>query len=414
MFKLMMAILVFTSGALAQQQAEIPHLPIDSSGYSYLPYSQTVQVPLRDAWDLTDGMEPIIDMGVRNLEWLQNINEKSKKNISISKPENMRAYPVHSPRIYNREIVLQEFNELKAALPEVMHKVLFENAPLTDKIPLEQAEYEEWALKVDRTYQSAARWRMMQSYLPALAARRTKDVRGYYFLKDIQNLDQKLVKVPTMPADEKEKYTTALVLLCVNANLSVSTCTAELQRHLQQNTTLTFKNKYWARAKTVWNGYFDIPYFGKFPDVRWSKNNLSEARVPFRRPATTELEDFLKLNIEDEWQWESWKLIVDFDLSSTSAIDVRFEPGITPHVPGLGSNIIYMDANAPLSEWDVQWTIRHEFGHNLGFPDCYHEFYDTEKSVIIGYQIDIDDLMCSRRGELKARHFEQMKEAYFN
>jgi len=52
-----------------------------------------------------------------------------------------------------------------------------------------------------------------------------------------------------------------------------------------------------------------------------------------------------------------------------------FEPGVTPHVNGIGGRIITMDANAPLDDYDVSWTIRHEYGHVLGFPDCYVEFY---------------------------------------
>jgi hypothetical protein len=72
-----------------------------------------------------------------------------------------------------------------------------------------------------------------------------------------------------------------------------------------------------------------------------------------------------------------------------------------------------MDENRNIQDYDVKWTIRHEFGHILGLPDCYVEFYDAKKAVMIDYQIDITNLMCSRRGHLQAKHYEELKRNYY-
>jgi hypothetical protein len=72
-----------------------------------------------------------------------------------------------------------------------------------------------------------------------------------------------------------------------------------------------------------------------------------------------------------------------------------------------------MDGNRNIDEYSARWTIRHEYGHVLGFPDCYLEFYDVETETMINYQLDITDLMCSRRGAFKVNHFDQLKAAYF-
>ena len=71
-----------------------------------------------------------------------------------------------------------------------------------------------------------------------------------------------------------------------------------------------------------------------------------------------------------------------------------------------------MDANQPLTEYDAQWTIRHEFGHVLGLPDCYVEFYIQERGVIMNYQLDIDNIMCSRRGHVKETNVQELERAY--
>jgi hypothetical protein len=68
-----------------------------------------------------------------------------------------------------------------------------------------------------------------------------------------------------------------------------------------------------------------------------------------------------------------------------------------------------MDTNVPLWQYHARWTIRHEFGHTLGFPDCYIEFYDTKAGQMVSFQIDTSNLICSRRGKLQARHDEELK-----
>ena len=71
------------------------------------------------------------------------------------------------------------------------------------------------------------------------------------------------------------------------------------------------------------------------------------------------------------------------------------------------------DANTPLEEYEVQWTIRHEFGHILRLPDYYVEFYDTHEDIAINYQLDTTDLMCSRAGDFNERIYTELKRVYF-
>jgi bacillopeptidase F (M6 metalloprotease family) len=72
-----------------------------------------------------------------------------------------------------------------------------------------------------------------------------------------------------------------------------------------------------------------------------------------------------------------------------------------------------MDANQSIEEDDSKLVIRHEFGHILGFPDCYHEFYDTELDGFVNYQLDTTDIMCSGTGAMTERMYKELKRVYF-
>jgi hypothetical protein len=93
---------------------------------------------------------------------------------------------------------------------------------------------------------------------------------------------------------------------------------------------------------------------------------------------------------------------------------LKFEAGVVPHVNGLGGNEIVMDSTQPIEEYESQWTIRHEYGHVIGLPDCYHEFYDSELGAFVNYQLDVTDLMCSRAGNMKERIYKELVRVYRN
>lgn len=391
----------------------IPHIPIDSAGPHYKAYISSEMSLFRPMEEVQDSLQPVLRMGERNLEWLKEINKNQKDKISLTTPENMQAFPIEAPRVYNVSIILDEFNGLKNTLPAEMADILFSSKALPKSLPISKEEYIQWAFKVDRNYQIAVRWRMMEPYLGQLAARKYQDVRGYYYLKDISNLNEVLNDYINLDQELQDELKLALVGICFNTRRNENRCIDEFNSALNIATGLvSMKNRYWGNSENIWNGYFDIPRFSTYRGLFWPAANPNIARVPFKY-VSEPIKSFLKENIEDEYQFGDFKLIADFEMQHSNAVRVVFQPGIVPHVKGLGSNTMYMDSNTPLDQWDVQWTIRHEFGHVLGLPDCYHEFYDSNQGVIIGYQIDITDLMCSRRGVMNERIYDQLKAAYY-
>ncbi len=134
--------------------------------------------------------------------------------------------------------------------------------------------------------------------------------------------------------------------------------------------------------------------------------------MPFATPSRQDVADWLKSNVEDEMHLNGWQMRVDYRNDNNLA-RIQFEAGATPHVNALGGDHIFMDANRNLNDYEVSWTIRHEFAHVLGLPDCYVSFYDVKREVMVNYQIDTTNLMCSRRGHFQPKHYDELKKHYF-
>jgi hypothetical protein len=348
-------------------------------------------------------------MGRRNLEWIRFMNQSRPEGaqLSFTSEATQTGIPVSNPNVYSPDLIEADFNQLRASLPEELKRVIFDGASFTNDPPIAEELYIEWGRKMDRLYGTANRWQMMSPYLNQLEARRWMDVRGHYWLTREAGLANKLANWAGLEAAEKSRLRPWLIGICLNSRRSLSSCESELTTNERNENITPFHTRYAPGALAVWNDFFRLDV--RRSDAVWSRNPF-EMKLPFQDPRDQAVRDFLA-NIEDEWKRPNWNLRLDYR-SSGNIPFVTFVAGATPNVNGLGGNGITMDANQPLTEYNVRWTIRHEFGHVLGFKDCYVEFYDSNVRVIVNYQLDVSDLMCSRRGKLLDLHLNELMRVY--
>jgi hypothetical protein len=195
----------------------------------------------------------------------------------------------------------------------------------------------------------------------------------------------------------------------MNSNLSLAACENRVKRAEAAGTLGTEFATSSATSAQVWRSFFDIPSYAVRRDVDHRDPNVM--LVTFNTPSIPKFIPYLQDNIEDEFQWGTWGIKMVFGNYPNGAL-LKFETGVVPHVNGLGGNEIVMDSNQPIEEYESQWTIRHEYGHVIGLPDCYHEFFDSQLGAFVNYQLDVTDLMCSRAGDMNERIYQELTRVY--
>jgi hypothetical protein len=401
---------MMTAVQVRAETASSPHFDLEMSSAEYQRALGSLHF-----FQTSGPLQNILDSGKRNMQWLEYINSfrDDAHKIHLTRVGEETGIPIDAPKKYSEQTVLTDFAKWRQEAPAQMVSVLTQAANLTQNPSVSEAMYVEWARKLDHIYQTDARWILMQPAMSYLQDRKAADVRGTYFLERVPDLQSELANWAKLAPDRQVQFRDWLLSICYNSEGLSDSCAEDLKDAEQAGTLFTYFQNYQQAGKDRWNSFFQIPKNRQ--DVRWTAQDSAEMKVPFLIPSSATILSFLRDNIEDEWKTALWNLRLDFQSAAdpSSIPHMEFSPGVTPHVNKLAGNIITMDQNAPLDEWDVRWTIRHEFGHVLGFLDCYVEYYEPSEKVIVSYQLDVTNLMCSRQGRLQTQHFAALKKAYY-
>lgn len=396
--------------SIGQAQA-VHHLPLEMSFEEYqalyAELKQTKSATIKDVF-----VRESIDAGEKMSSWIKiiNANRTEENAIRLTSKGTQRGIPIETPSKYGPSTIKVNLLKLKAEMPQELVSVIFGESDISKTPIIEDTEFIKWCRKVSGNYQSAVRWTGMQEWLPHYAKRKAQDIRGFYFLRNLENLDEHLSKFDELSTEQAASIKEALIGICLNSGKTQKSCERKINKAIKKKELVSFKNSFWAIAVKNWNGFYEISDPRK--DVVWTRKSPGVMQVVFKDPKNPEIANWLKDNIEDEFQLteKSWTLELNFIPGKSGTAFIEFQKNVTPHVSG--GNKVVMDANTELEEYGVKWTIRHEFGHILRIPDCYHEFYDKKENLMINYQLDVTDLMCSRAGAMNDRIFRELQKHY--
>lgn len=349
--------------------------------------------------------------GNRLALWLSHENSRrgADRQLRLTSQGTRRGIPIDAPSIYSQKTVAKELERLATELPATMIEVLAgEEFPAL--LPLSDADFVVVARKVDRNYQTAARYKSLLPWLEHYKRAKAEDIRAYYYFKENGWTAQKFEAFDTFSNDVKKELRFLLQELCLNSNETALSCQRSIKNAERRKQLPSLFVELFSAGQKTWSDFFVVPDYAVRQDISW--NHPDRAQIPFNTPEAERFIPYLRDNIQDEFKFNDWKLELNFGVFANGP-RLKFESGTVPHVDRLGGNNIVMDSNQSIEEYESQWVIRHEFGHVLGLPDCYHEFYDQNLGAFVNYQLDTTDLMCSRAGNMNERIFLELERVYF-
>lgn len=386
-----------------------PHLDLEMTSNEYRmhlkAYKKSLSLYLDDK-----PVAQALAMGERLSQWIafENSHRDPSLAIRLTSSSTRRGIPIDSPSIYSDKTIERDLEKAKNQISGEVWSVLMENISFPNSLPISDEEFIKQGRLLDRIYQTAARYKSLKPYIFYYKVAIKNDVRGYYYFWKNNIKSEDLTPTSRIGSEKLETVLLSLIRLCLNSGISSSNCKSTVEKSKDTDTLNILYDKWFVAGKKNWDSFFNIPNTGRRSDVEWSDNKMV---VPFNTPDEQKFQNYLKDNIEDEFKWNDWSLILNFG-SYSNGPRLVFQAGSVPHVNGLGGNEIVMDNNQPIEEYESKWTIRHEFGHVIGFPDCYHEFYDESLEAFVNYQLDITDLMCSRAGNMNERIFQELVKQY--
>jgi len=356
--------------------------------------------------------QPILDLGKRAVTWLNLVNSHRDNDhrLNLADRNTKNPVPPEKPSVTSVDLILQKYNTRVTEIPDAMRPFLIDKKDLVETPPIDDETFLKSIRDINGVYQTAIRWLGEEPYLNDYASNDIYDIRGYYFVqKDIPTNENKLSHFFTATTADQKTMTDWLISMCHNSEILKDKCQAELQTATTDELVFAFYKKYLANAQKAYADFFTVNPIRK--DISWSEDKFTITQN-FIDPKVAKVSNWLKTNIEEEWQNQGFKLIINFVEQNPISPYLEFVKGVTPHVSGDNWEKITMDPDYSLDDFNTQWTIRHEFGHILGFPDCYLEFYNKNEKTMMYYTIEPDNLMCAWGGKLQPSHEQQLRQAY--
>lgn len=327
--------------------------------------------------------------------------------------------PIDDPMVYSVDIIRSQMERMrKNTPPELM--LFLEGAPFPHHLSFEQKVLDRFFDRVDGIYSYAARYKSLLPYLEYFRNNKMRDVRAYHYFKSGNWSLETLDRLAGLTPEELGKVKVHIHHLCRQLahydtleTTTLEACDSRFEEmktaSLEEFTAYVRANwaDFMAVGEYMWQSYFAIQDRARRSDVDHTDPNVLV--LPFKTVPTLRLRSFIGGTVEDEYQWNGWKIKVDFRDDARARL--QFKAGETPSVSENG-NLVTMDPNGIFESYSAQNTMKHEMGHVLGFPDCYVEFFDDEMNAFVNYQLDTTDLMCSGGGRMNERMYLELTRVY--
>ena len=205
-------------------------------------------------------LQTLLTVGKRAVQWFEKVNSSrsAENKMDLTARGEAKGTKITQPNKTNTKILVDNYTKMMTELPALMTSVVTSSNDLPSQAPIADADFVKAIRTLDKMYQNTVRWVGSKDYLDWYAARSATDVRGYYFLKAIPDLDQKLNSWTTLNSDDQNNYTTWLMQLCHNGVSDLKSCQKELNEAILQNHVFSFYQKYNPAGEIIYKSFFQI------------------------------------------------------------------------------------------------------------------------------------------------------------
>ena len=151
----------------------------------------------------------------------------------------------------------------------------------------------------------------------------------------------------------------------------------------------------------LWEHFFSISTDQSKVDFICQKKQNKFQLIVSMYEADLDNHQMIKEAIESYWQSEEIKVVVSFiNQKREDALKLKWVDSYSSYVDSNDPSTIVLGSKN--ENHFFKKILSHEFGHILGFNDCYAEFMD-EAGQLVYYELNGHNLMCSLNGKFPSR-----------
>lgn len=310
-----------------------------------------------------------------------------------------RFYTLEDPLIMNLDLFEKRYDDLKV------------------KVAQELITKKEYAQEIYDLYNEMSRFETQKCSRDVLFLRERKDVRIATETKNLcqeylhnNDCNEEDILLRNLTTENQLKFENAYIELCLFNKGNMINCNKKLGLIKRQNVLL----KHIRAELRDFEAIKEQEFFTTNGNLKFrcQKREDQISLVINLKSATYSSNELLELGkfLSEKWSSEKFKLIVDLN-ENKNIVNVVGTEGRVSYVRSNDQRTIFLSNIANLTEKGN--IFAHEFGHVLGFPDCYLEFYQRKTKSIVYYELEHENnLMCrvSLESKVTTDYFEQIQE----
>ena len=329
----------------------------------------------------TSNYEPVSTEIVKVYNEFQNNNIFGIYNVPV------RLYDFKNPLIINIEDMEKQLVKTKAQI------LLAQTSPELLNTASEEIFY---------LYQNAMRFEGQKCSFSQMTRKKNQDVKPYLEMLDFcteKNGDglcssETIMNLSTAESKFVEEKT---IKLCKAFDSSDVNCQAQFNIHRMNKTIPTLVALYQKKFEAErYNKMFTL----RDSHLKYQCQKNEDVTTMTVKIYSQHLDvitlNFLLKSVSESWTRGNFRLNLEVsDQPGSDVVEILPSTTGVSYVPDNNNRKVFLSTILDIES--LKKVLAHEFGHVLGFPDCYTEFFDNQNKDLVYYEISKENtnIMCS-------------------